>query len=73
MKYIRIEKSEALTRRYSMKKVFLETLQNSLENACVGVSFLIKLQASGLNSFGGASKNSIFWILVTYFPYNEEI
>ena len=56
-----------------MKKVFLETLQNSLENACVGVSFLIKLRASGLNSFGGASKNSIFWILVTYFPYNEEI
>ena len=30
-----------------MKKVFLEISQNSEENTCVRVSFLIKLQASG--------------------------
>ena len=38
---------EAVTWRCSVKKVFLEILQNSLENACARVSFLIKLQASG--------------------------
>ena len=31
--------------RCSIKKVFLEILQNSLENTCARVSFLIKLQA----------------------------
>ena len=31
-----------------MKKVFLKLLKNSLENTCDGVSFLIKLQGSGL-------------------------
>ena len=31
-----------------MKKVFLKILQNSQENTCAGVSFLIKLQASGI-------------------------
>ena len=29
----------------SVKKVFLKILQHSQENTCVGVSFLIKLQA----------------------------
>ena len=33
------------------KKVFLEILQNSQENTCVVVSFLIKLQASGLQRY----------------------
>ena len=32
-----------------MKKVFLEISQNSQENTCARVSFLIKLQASGFN------------------------
>ena len=36
---------EAVLRRYSVKKVFLENSQNSQENPCVRVSFLIKLQA----------------------------
>ena len=31
----------------SVKKVFLEILQNSQENTCAKVSFLIKLQAWG--------------------------
>ena len=35
---------EAVARRCSMKYVFLKVLQNSQENTCVGVSFLIKLQ-----------------------------
>ena len=40
--------SRSRHRRCSVKKVFLEIVQNSQENTCVGVSFLIKLQASGL-------------------------
>ena len=38
---------DAVARRCSVNKVFLEILQNSLENTCTRVSFLIKLQASG--------------------------
>ena len=38
--------SEAVSRRCSVKKVFLKILQNSQKNTCVRVSFLIKLQAS---------------------------
>ena len=36
---------EAVTKRYSVKKVFLEIWQNSQENTYGRVSFLIKLQA----------------------------
>ena len=39
---------EAVVRRCSVKKVFLEISQNSQENTCARVSFLIKLQALGL-------------------------
>ena len=39
-------KTEAAAYRYSVKKMFLEILQNSQENTCARVSFLIKLQAS---------------------------
>ena len=38
--------SEAVARRCSVKKVLLEISQNSQENTCARVSFLIKLQAS---------------------------
>ena len=34
-----------VAQRCSVKKVFLEIKQNSQENTCVRVSFLIKLQA----------------------------
>ena len=37
---------EAVAQTCSVKKVFLEISQNSQENTCVGVSFLIKLHAS---------------------------
>ena len=35
---------EAVVQRWSVKKVFLEILQNSQENTCTWVSFLIKLK-----------------------------
>ena len=35
---------EAVTQRCSVKKVFLKISQNSQENTCARVSFLIKLQ-----------------------------
>ena len=44
-KVIEAKCKEAVSRRCSIKKVFLEILQNSQENTCVRVSFLIKLQA----------------------------
>ena len=40
---------EAIVRRFSAKKVFLKILQNSHENTCARVSFLIKLQALAYN------------------------
>ena len=43
--------SEAVTQNCSVKKVFLEILQNSQENTCGRVSVLIKLQASGTSVF----------------------
>ena len=41
--------SEAVARRCSSKKVLLEILQNSQENTCDTVSFLIKSQAEACN------------------------
>ena len=40
--------AEAVVWRCSIKKVFLEISQNLQENTCARESFLIKLQASGL-------------------------
>ena len=42
------EKPEVVAWKSSIKKVFLNIPQNSLENICAGVSFTIKLQAGGL-------------------------
>ena len=41
--------SEAVARRCSVKKVFLEISQNSQENTCARVSFLIKLLPEACN------------------------
>ena len=41
-------KSEAVIQRCSVKKVFLEILQNSQENTSAKVSFLILVQPPGL-------------------------
>ena len=38
-------KTEAVAQRCSVKKMFLEISQNSQENTCARVSFLIKLQS----------------------------
>ena len=43
--------TETVAWRCLVKKVFLEILQNSQENTCVGVSFLTKLQASALQLY----------------------
>ena len=43
--------SEVVAQRSSVRKVFLEISQNSQENTCVRVSFLIMLQAIGLHVF----------------------
>ena len=42
---------EAVALRCSVKRLFLKISQNSQENTCVRVSFLIKLQAWGLINF----------------------
>ena len=39
--------TEAATRGVLWKELFLEISQNSQENTCVRISFLLKLQASG--------------------------
>ena len=39
---------EAVVQRCPVKKVFFEILQNSQESTCARVSFLIKLEDSGL-------------------------
>ena len=39
-----LKRTEPVARRCYVKKVFLEISQTSQENACVRVSFLIKLQ-----------------------------
>ena len=43
---LRPRNTEAVAQKCSVKKVFLKILQNSQENTCARVSFLIKLQAS---------------------------
>ena len=43
--------TEAVDRKYSVKNLFLEISQNSQENTCARVSFLIKLQAWGLERY----------------------
>ena len=45
------EHIEAVVQRCSVKKVFLEISQNSQENTCARVSFLIKLQTSGFLTY----------------------
>ena len=40
--------TEGVVQRRFLKKVFIEILQNSQENTCASVSFLIKLQVLGV-------------------------
>ena len=70
--------SEAATRGVLCKKVFLEISQNSQENTCARVSFLINLQAWGLAQvfsceFCEISKNTFFtehlWMTASHLCY----
>ena len=66
MVYLRIERKikylwKAVTRRFS-EKLFLEILQNSQENTCGKVSFLIKLQASTCNFIKKKTLAQLFYI-----------
>ena len=51
MKIFHSENLEAVVQRCSVKKAFLEISQNSQENTCAKVSFLINLQALGLQRY----------------------
>ena len=46
-----VREAVAVVQRRSVKKVFLEISQNSQENTCAGVSFLIKLKTLGLQLY----------------------
>ena len=52
--------TDAATRGVLWKKVFLEISQNSQENTCARVSFLIKLQGSGLQLFKKETLAQVF-------------
>ena len=51
---------KAVVQRCSVKKVFLEISQNSLENTCARDSFLIKLQAEACNFIKKESLAQVF-------------
>ena len=53
------ESIEAVVQRCSVKKVFLKISQNSQENTCTRVSFLIKLQTSGLSKKSRPFRSSL--------------
>ena len=57
-KSVTFESTEAVVRSCSAKRVFLGISQNSQENTCARVSFLIKLQALGLIKH-------LWWLLVS--------
>ena len=52
--------SENVARKCSVKKMFLEIPQNSQENTCARVSFLIKLQASACNFIKKEALTQVF-------------
>ena len=54
------EQAVAVVQRCSVKMVFIEISQNSQENTCDRVPFLIKLQASASNFIKKETGTSIF-------------
>ena len=52
---------EAVAQGSSVKKVFLEILQNSQENTCARASFLVKLQF--IKKETDSAKGAFLWIL----------
>ena len=55
--------TKAVARRCSIKKVFLEISQNSQENTCARVSFLIKLKAFGTMFYKEQARNFLLMII----------
>ena len=51
---------EVAAHRGCVEKVFLEISQNSQENTCARVSFLIKLQAWGLQLYKKEAQVQVF-------------
>ena len=51
---------EGVTQRCSVKKVFLEISQNSQENTCARVSFLMKLQVEACNFIKNETLAQVF-------------
>ena len=64
--FINLLSPEAVAQRCSAEKVFLEISQNSQENTCASVYFLIKLQAWGLNT-----KQHLWWLLTYHQKFHE--
>ena len=54
------EYKEAVSRRCSVKKVFLKISQNSKENTCHAISFVTQLQASGLQLYQKKLRDKYF-------------
>ena len=74
MKWIKYVLVEAVTRRCSVKKVFLEISKNLQENTCVRVSFLIKLQASGLKfPRTPFPTEHLRWLLLCWSGYDQAV
>ena len=56
--------AEAVVQMYSVKNVFLKPLQNSQENTCARIFFLIKLQATLLKK---ESSTGVFLLILLNF------
>ena len=67
------DKYRSSRQRCSVKKVFLEISQNSQENACARVSFLIKLQASGGISGGIRVRIPQKHVVVAFRSWNLDV
>ena len=52
--------TEAVTQRCSLQKVLLRSLQNSHQNTCVRVSFLIRLQDKVCNFIRKQARTGVF-------------
>ena len=65
------QQSEAVARTYSVKKVFLKISQNSEENTCTRVSFLIKLKASGLQLYKKRDSSTGFFLRILRIFYKH--
>ena len=74
-----VHPTEAVARRCSVKKVLLKISQNSQENTCARVCFLVKLQNENLTqvffvNFAKFSRTAFFtkhlwWLLLTPVTY----